>query len=91
MEYSAGEGLSSFYCTAAGRRGQAGRKKGANPAGKTASCTKVTGLREKCGKTKKADENANEKKRKKLEDDCANMETQRETSIKHGNTKVEDC
>jgi len=54
----------------------------ANPAEKAASCAKVTELREKCGKTKKADENAHEKKKKKLEDDCANEETRKRNKHK---------
>jgi len=62
--------------------GASGEKEGANPAEKTASCTKVTELREKCGKTKKADENAYKKKKKKLEDDCANKKTRRENQHK---------
>ena len=54
----------------------------ANPAEKAASCAKVTELQEKCGKTKKADENAHEKKKKKLEDDCANKKTRKRNKHK---------
>ena len=62
--------------------GASGKEEEANPAEKAASCAKVTELREKCGKTKKADENAREKKKKKLEDDCANEKTRKRNKHK---------
>lgn len=58
----------------------------ANPAEKAASCAKVTELREKCGKTKKADENAREKKKKNLRTIVQMRKHGRETSIKNDDT-----
>ena len=55
--------------------GASGKEEEANPAEKPASCAKVTELREKMWKDEKTDENAHEKKKKKLEDDCANEKT----------------